>query len=178
MRLSPNKQPISVPIGLEDVLSRDYLGSITHIATADGTLVTEYSYDPWGRLRSPQTLALYSASSAPALFLGRGYTGHEHLAEFGLINMNARLIRAFNNFGKHVEGFNSTDVSGNYTGYWDHNPNPIKGIDWAHFNGASNKAVLNNQLVPSAWDYYASIYGIIGDPIRGIINSARDNKKY
>jgi RHS repeat-associated protein len=25
------------------------------------------------------------------LFLGRGYTGHEHLPKFGLINMNARL---------------------------------------------------------------------------------------
>jgi len=25
------------------------------------------------------------------LFLGRGYTGHEHLQQFGLINMNARL---------------------------------------------------------------------------------------
>ena len=27
----------------------------------------------------------------PVLFLGRGYTGHEHLTAFGLINMNARL---------------------------------------------------------------------------------------
>ncbi|MDR3218746.1 MAG: hypothetical protein LBU22_07160 [Dysgonamonadaceae bacterium] len=24
-------------------------------------------------------------------FLGRGYTGHEHLTQFGLVNMNARL---------------------------------------------------------------------------------------
>ncbi len=34
-------------------IGRDYLGSVTHIATASGTLVAEYSYDPWGRLREP-----------------------------------------------------------------------------------------------------------------------------
>ncbi|MCR5017299.1 MAG: hypothetical protein K6A64_00695 [Bacteroidales bacterium] len=72
-------------------IGRDYLGSITHIATADGTLVAEYSYDPWGRLRNPATLQIYAAGSEPELFLGRGYTGHEHLTWFGLINMNARL---------------------------------------------------------------------------------------
>ena len=33
----------------------------------------------------------YTAGNEPALFLGRGYTGHEHLYWFGLVNMNARL---------------------------------------------------------------------------------------
>ncbi|MDY9918285.1 MULTISPECIES: RHS repeat-associated core domain-containing protein [Proteiniphilum] len=33
----------------------------------------------------------YAPGSEPALFLGRGYTGHEHLPWFGLVNMNARL---------------------------------------------------------------------------------------
>ena len=72
-------------------IGRDYLGSITHIATADGIPVAEYSYDPWGRLRNPATLAVYTVGNEPDLFLGRGYTGHEHLPWFGLINMNARL---------------------------------------------------------------------------------------
>ena len=72
-------------------IGRDYLGSITHIATANGTLVAEYSYDPWGRLRNPETLAIYTANQEPNLFLGRGFTGQEHLPWFGLINMNARL---------------------------------------------------------------------------------------
>lgn len=72
-------------------IGRDYLGNITQIATASGTLVAEYSYDPWGRLRNPSTLAIYAPGSEPELFLGRGFTGHEHLAWFGLVNMNARL---------------------------------------------------------------------------------------
>ena len=74
-------------------IGRDYLGSITHLAdAASGALLAEYSYDPWGRLRDPQTLAPYDAASQPELLLGdRGFTGHEHLAFFGLVNMNARL---------------------------------------------------------------------------------------
>ncbi len=51
----------------------------------------ELSYTAWGRLRNPATQVPYTAGSEPALFLGRGYTGHEHLPWFGLINMNARL---------------------------------------------------------------------------------------
>ena len=72
-------------------IGRDYLGNITHIATVDGTLVEENSYDPWGRLRNPETREIYSLGTEPELMLGRGYTGHEHLTWFGLINMNARL---------------------------------------------------------------------------------------
>ena len=72
-------------------IGRDYFGSITHIVTSSGTLVAEYSYDPWGRLRNPATQAIYTPGTEPTLFLGRGYTGHEHLTWFGLINMNARL---------------------------------------------------------------------------------------
>lgn len=70
---------------------RDYLGSITHIIDKDGTVVQELSYDAWGRLRDPETQTIYSGTANIELFLGRGYTGHEHLVPFGLINMNARL---------------------------------------------------------------------------------------
>lgn len=72
-------------------IGRDYLGSVTQIATVDGDPVAEYSYDPWGRLRNPETLETYAAGEEPELFTGRGFTGHEHLQWCGLINMNARL---------------------------------------------------------------------------------------
>ena len=72
-------------------ICRDYLGSITHIANSDGSLKQELSYDAWGRLRNPTTQVAYTPGTEPGLFLGRGYTGHEHLPWFGLINMNARL---------------------------------------------------------------------------------------
>lgn len=72
-------------------IGRDYLGSITHLMDSEGNLMEEYSYDPWGRLRNPDNQTLYETDKSPALFLSRGYTGHEHLPMFGLINMNARL---------------------------------------------------------------------------------------
>lgn len=71
-------------------ICRDYLGSITHVANSGG-VVQELSYDAWGRLRNPANQAVYAPDSEPELFLGRGYGGHEHLTQFGLINMNARL---------------------------------------------------------------------------------------
>ncbi len=72
-------------------ICRDYLGSITHIADSAGSVVQELDYDAWGRLRNPQTQEVYAPGEEPSLLLGRGYTGHEHLPQFGLINMNARL---------------------------------------------------------------------------------------
>ncbi len=53
-------------------ICRDYLGSVTHIANADGSLKQELSYDAWGgRLRNPSTQVAYAPGSEPALFLGR-----------------------------------------------------------------------------------------------------------
>lgn len=54
-------------------------------------MIQELSYDAWGRLRDPKTLKNYAPGEEPDLFIGRGFTGHEHLTHYGLINMNARL---------------------------------------------------------------------------------------
>ena len=72
-------------------LHRDYLGSVTQISDNNGNLAAEYSYDAWGRMRDVNTWQPYAQGSQPTLMFGRGYTGHEHLNDFGLINMNARL---------------------------------------------------------------------------------------
>ena len=72
-------------------ICRDYLGNMTHLVDRNGTVVQELSYDAWGRLRNPETHAVYLPDNETELLLGRGYTGHEHLPMFGLINMNARL---------------------------------------------------------------------------------------
>ena len=65
-------------------IGRDYLGSITEIVNNDNTSSAyHYRYDPWGKL-------IHYSRVQPFL-LGRGYTGHEQLVWFGLINANARL---------------------------------------------------------------------------------------
>ena len=54
-------------------------------------VVAEYRYDPWGGRLDPATRTYYAPGEEPELMFGRGYTGHEHLPEYGLIHMNARL---------------------------------------------------------------------------------------
>ncbi len=61
------------------------------MADSKGSLKQELSYDAWGRVRNASNKITYAPYKEPELFLGRGYTGHEHLALFGLINMNGRL---------------------------------------------------------------------------------------
>ncbi len=70
-------------------IAKDHLGSILGLYNTSETLVEEYSYDAWGRRRDPVTLA--PLTQTPKFLLTRGYTGHEHLDEFELINMNGRL---------------------------------------------------------------------------------------
>ncbi len=112
---------------------RDYQGSITHLVDdSDGTIVAEYSYDPWGRMRDPQTLAIYTpgSSTMPELLLGRGYTAHEHLDWFGLINMNARLYDpALGRFLSPDPYVQAPDFSQNFNRYSYCLNNPLKYTD-------------------------------------------------
>ena len=59
----------------------DNLGSILSVMDENGQKVFDASYDAWGK----QTVALNTIG------LHRGYTGHEMLNEFDIINMNGRL---------------------------------------------------------------------------------------
>lgn len=60
---------------------KDHLGSIVSLTDNEGVAVFSASYDAWGK----QTVSLNTIG------FYRGYTGHEHLPEFGLINMNGRM---------------------------------------------------------------------------------------
>lgn len=59
----------------------DNLGSILAVYDTAGKKVFDASYDAWGQ----QTVELNTIG------ISRGYTGHEMLSEFGIINMNGRL---------------------------------------------------------------------------------------
>jgi RHS repeat-associated protein len=68
----------------------DYLGSILTVTNSTGAVITEQNFDAWGRMRNPSTWAYTSVPTSPT-WLYRGYTGHEHVPQFGLINMNGRM---------------------------------------------------------------------------------------
>ena len=59
----------------------DHLGSIMKLVDANGTESFKATYDAWGQ----QTV------TTNTLNFHRGYTGHEHLSQFSLINMNGRM---------------------------------------------------------------------------------------
>jgi len=77
--------------GVENMyyVCKDRQGSIMALVKQDGTIAEKYSYDAWGRRRNPTNWADYNVP-APSL-INRGYTGHEMLDGFGLINMNGRM---------------------------------------------------------------------------------------
>jgi RHS repeat-associated protein len=76
-------------------LYTDYQGSLIAAAKPDGTIV-EFSYDAWGRRRKASDWTDYNVTldalgaNSSQLFT-RGYTGHEHIDDYGLINMNGRV---------------------------------------------------------------------------------------
>jgi RHS repeat-associated protein len=151
--------------GKESILyiCRDYLGSITHIIDESGNIVEENGYSPWGRIRNPATLNPYKPYEARTLRLGRGFTGHEHISEFGLINMNARLydpvIGRFLSPDPYVQ---APFFSQNFNRYAYALNNPLKYTDpsgelfWlipvaigAYLGGSA----VNNNFNPIKWDY-------------------------
>ena len=54
-----------------------------------GTVKRRYAYDPWGKRRDADNWNI--ADNGANLIINRGYTGHEHLDAFGIINMNGRV---------------------------------------------------------------------------------------
>lgn len=95
---TPYRAPVALVNNIYDCngwqvydIVRDHLGSISEIVDTAGCVVQMLRYDAWGNLCDPYTQEAYTAANMPQLMLGRGYCGHEHLFDFGLINMNARL---------------------------------------------------------------------------------------
>ena len=67
----------------------DLLGSWERVVDADKNVVQSSHFDPWGNRMSPTDWT--SSQDGSGFRFHRGFTGHEHYDEFGIINMNARL---------------------------------------------------------------------------------------
>lgn len=92
---------ISTPSGLTAIIEKtssqtniyyihtDIIGSYDAITNSSGTILERLSFDPWGRRRNP---ADWTYEDVPTTYMfDRGFTGHEHLDKFDLINMNGRV---------------------------------------------------------------------------------------
>jgi len=67
----------------------DYQGNCYSVTDELGNVVERYSFDPWGRRRNPADWTFNNVQSTYTF--DRGYTGHEMLDAFSLINMNGRV---------------------------------------------------------------------------------------
>ncbi|MDP3685025.1 MAG: RHS repeat-associated core domain-containing protein, partial [Ignavibacteria bacterium] len=111
-------------------LLRDHLGNITHQVNTSNTVVAEYNFDAWGRRRSADDWSYTLDANDLALFADRGFTGHEHLTLFNLVNMNGRLydplVGRFLNVDPYVQ---MPDYSQNVNRYSYCLNNPLKFSD-------------------------------------------------
>lgn len=72
-------------------LHYDHLGSVMAYSDDNGKLVEEFSYDAWGRRRKVDTWAYYSYSDNNITSYDKGFTGHEHIDLFDMVNMDGRM---------------------------------------------------------------------------------------
>lgn len=91
----------------------DAQGSLIALTLGQG-VVCRYAYDPWGKRVSPADWV--SDDTRDACFhITRGYTMHEHLDDFGLINMNGRVYDP--NTAQFLSPDNYVQSDGNWLNY-------------------------------------------------------------
>jgi len=149
-------------------LHKDYQGTTLAITDESGSVVQRYAYDPWGRRRDPATWRNLNASEIQqqGFLFQRGYTGHEHLDEFGLINMNGRMYDPL--LGRMLSPDNYVQAPGNSQNfnrysYCLNNPliytDPSGEFIWmpiiigAVIGTYMGGTLANNDYNPGNWDY-------------------------
>ena len=122
-------------------LHLDFLGSLESLSDETGQPIqyAKFSYDAWGQLRDPDdwydTDNNYQ-NGIPEInleyfnVLSRGFTGHEHLIEFELINMNGRVYDQ--SLGQFIQPDNNISFPENAQSYNRYSyvlNNPLKYTD-------------------------------------------------
>ena len=128
---------------------KDHQGSYNQITDVSGNTIELLSFDPWGRRRNPLT---WSYTNAPAYSkFSRGYTGHEHLDNFGLINMNGRMydpaLGRFLSPDPLLQNPSSTQGHNRYSYVLN---NPLIYTDPTGYDGLKDK--------PAGWDAQWEVY--------------------
>lgn len=107
----------------------DHLGSVLTVTNSSGVNVAEQNFDPWGRKRNTTNWTYVGVQAVPS-WLYKGFTGHEHLPQFTLINMNGRLYDPL--LGSMLSADNQVqmpDFTQNYNRYSYAFNNPLRYTD-------------------------------------------------
>jgi RHS repeat-associated protein len=126
----------------------DHLGSLLTLTAPNGTVILDQNFDAWGRLRHPANWD-YVNVPAPTSYLYRGFTGHEHLTNFNLINMNGRMY---------------DPVVGRVLSVDNYVQNPFRTQDFNRYSYARNNPLVYSDP-DGEW-----IHIVIGAALGGVIN--------
>ena len=127
----------------------DHLGSWTLVTDSYANIRQDVMYDAWGTpygFDETDTTALVPVQS---LLFDRGFTGHEHLLYFGLINMNGRMYDPFTSGFLSVDNYvQSPDYTQSFNRYAYCLNNPLKYTDpdgefWHLIIGAAIGGIAN-----------------------------------
>ena len=124
----------------------DHLGSWTLITDGFANVLQDVTYDAWG---TPYCFTSTGTESAASLLFDRGFTGHEHLFYFGLINMNGRMYDPVTSSFLSVDNYvQSPDYTQSFNRYAYCLNNPLKYTDpdgeyWNIIIGAAIGGIAN-----------------------------------
>lgn len=151
-------------------ISKDHLGSVNVITNESAAVVEEMSFDTWGRRRNPTN---WSYAGVPTTHIfDRGFTGHEHLDQFGLINMNGRVYDQMNSrFLSPDKILQDPENTQSYNRYSYCFNNPLKYTDPTGWEGEPHDLppwVTNSNWRPPqpSWTGIPYEYGPPPDPFK------------
>ncbi|MFT3740959.1 MAG: RHS repeat-associated core domain-containing protein [Breznakibacter sp.] len=180
--------------GVMYYIHKDHLGSVNVITNESGAIVEEHSFDAWGRRRNPTNWTYANVTGAGVT--DHGFTGHEHLDQFGVINMNGRmydpLVGRFFSPDRLVQNPGFSQSFNRYSYCFN---NPLKYVDptgWASQNtyggagetggydmyGRSTHDPLTGLYIPS-YERPGGLYAIgHGDPRYGHWETRKTYRQY
>ncbi|MEY4590380.1 MAG: hypothetical protein RL497_2456, partial [Pseudomonadota bacterium] len=128
---------------------RDHLNSVEAVTNQKGEVVTRKSFDTFGRPRQQNWTNLNNFQIKPQEG-SRGYTGHEHIDETGLIHMNGRVYNPI--LGRFLSAdptIQFAKVQQSYNRYSYVSNNPLKYTDMTGYEidifDAFNNFINNNE---------------------------------
>ena len=127
---------------------RDHLGSIVAITNEAGAVTERLAYEAFGKRRFPSGTADPN-NNIFGVQTERGFTGHEHLDEIGLVHMNGRvydpLLGRFMTADPFVQSPRNLQSYNRYSYVWN---NPLSAIDPTGYSRWTN--FRDNIAIPAA----------------------------
>jgi len=144
----------------------DPLGSVDTVTDAAGNVVERQGFTPFGARRAGNWRG-DSSFNVNALFSNRGYTGHEHIDEVGVIHMNGRVydpeLGRFMSADPHIQAPHNTQSYNRYSYVLN---NPMKYTDPSGYFFKKIK-----RLAKGFWGLHKSLFKEMERFHRRIINN-------